>query len=120
MKREDAKELFRKLAASYPNWKVNQGIAENWLEELEQSDAEHCWANAKEHIRESKFPPSVAEIVRKNERIMAEREIEKTREMIRKEDGERESAPRLTPWQREGISREEWMKKTIAAAKGKQ
>ncbi|WP_025720264.1 hypothetical protein [Paenibacillus sp. 1-18] len=120
MEREDAKKLFKKLAASYPSWKVDRTIAENWLEELEPADADHCWANAREHIRESKFAPSIAEIIKPNARIEADREIERTRKMLEEQDRIRQSASSEPPWKREGISREEWMRRTIAAHKESQ
>lgn len=117
MEREDAKKLFKKIAASYPSWKVDRTVAENWLEELEQADAEHCWANAREHIRESKFAPSIAEVIKPNARIEADREIERTRKMLDEQDRIRQSASSEPPWKREGISRDEWMRRTIAAHK---
>ncbi|MFS8215645.1 hypothetical protein [Paenibacillus sp. S29] len=114
MDREEAKKIFKKLAASYPSWKVDKDIAESWIEELETADAENCWANVSEHIRTSKFAPSLAEIIRPNERIEAKREIERTREMIRRQDEERKDIPKDPPWVREGISRQAWMQRLLA------
>ncbi|MGG3307356.1 hypothetical protein ABER23_08005 [Paenibacillus lautus] len=116
MEREDAKKLFRKLAASYPNWKVDKGIAEIWIEELEEADAEHAWANTKEHIRESKFAPTIADIVKPNARIDADREIERTRQYL-KEQEEREKSTVPPPWVEEGIDKKVWIKREMAKAK---
>ncbi|GIO63547.1 hypothetical protein [Paenibacillus cineris] len=107
MEREDAKKLFGKLAASYPNWKVDRDIAQNWIEELETADSEHAWANAKEHIRSSRFAPSIAEIVRANPEIEAEREKERTRQHLREME-ERERNAVDPPWIRQGIDRKVW------------
>ncbi|PWW37352.1 MULTISPECIES: hypothetical protein [Paenibacillus] len=117
MEKQDALKLFKKLASSYPSWKVDRDIAENWLEELLEADSESCWANAKEHIKESKFAPSIAEIVKPNARIAAEREKQRTREMLDEQDRLRQTVPSDPPWKREGISKEEWMRRTIAEHK---
>jgi hypothetical protein len=117
MERQDAIKLFKKLASSYPSWKVDRDIAENWLEELEQAESESCWANAKEHIRESRFPPTIAEIVKPNARIAAEREKQRTRAMLDEQDRLRSEVPSVPPWHREGISKEDWMRQTIAKHK---
>lgn len=119
MERQDAIKLFKKLASSYPNWKVDRDIAENWFEELQQADSEHCWANAKEHIRESKFAPAIAEIVKPNSRIESEREKERTRKMLDEQERLRNSVRPDPPWVREGITKEAWMKKTLAEHKAK-
>lgn len=116
MEREDAKKLFRKLAASYPNWKVDKGIAEIWIEELEEADAEHAWANAKEHIRESKFAPTIADIVKPNPRVEADREIERTREYLKGQE-ERDKELGIAPWIKEGIDKKVWIKREMAKAK---
>lgn len=119
MERQDALKLFKKLASSYPSWKVDRDIAENWLEELQEAESENCWANAKEHIRESKFAPSIAEIVKPNARIVADREIQRTRQMLDEQDRLRKKVPAELPWKKEGLSKEEWMRKTIAEHKAK-
>ncbi|MYX21986.1 hypothetical protein GTY77_18250 [Streptomyces sp. SID8380] len=119
LEREDAKKLFRKLAASYPNWKVDKGIAEIWIEELEEADAEHAWANTKEHIRESKFAPTIADIVKPNSNVMAQREIERTRQYLKKrEERDKNAAP--LPWEVEGIEKKTWILREMAKAKEKQ
>lgn len=118
MDREAAKRVFKKLAACYPNWKIDRDIAETWIDELEAADGEHVEANARDYIRESKFPPSIAEIVKPNERILAERQKAETQKLIN-EQIEREKLPPVDPpWVREGIGREEWMRRKIAEAKG--
>ncbi|MCG7385066.1 hypothetical protein [Paenibacillus sp. ACRRY] len=119
MERQDALKLFKKLASSYPSWKVDRDIAENWLEELQEAESENCWANAKEHIRESKFAPSIAEIVKPNARIVADREIQRTRQMLDEQERLRKKVPAELPWKKEGLSKEEWMRKTIAEHKAK-
>lgn len=115
MEREDAKKVFKRIAASYPNWKVDKYIAEVWIEELQEADAEHVWANTKEHIKNNRFAPTIAEIVRPNSDIEAARTIEQTRERIRQqEEHEKTIAP--PPWVVEGIDKKAWLKREIAKA----
>ncbi|MGG3452529.1 replicative helicase loader/inhibitor [Paenibacillus rhizolycopersici] len=117
MDREAAKKVFKKLAACYPNWKIDRDIAETWIDELEAADGEHVEANARDYIRENKFPPSIAEIIKQNERILAERQKAETRKLI-DEQLEREKLPPVDPpWVREGIERDEWMRRKIAEVK---
>ena len=108
MEKDSAKKVLFKLAACYPNWNVNEGIAKVWIEELMKAEHEHVIANADEYIRSNKFPPSLSDIIKNNPRIDAQRQIESTRQMI--DRTEEYVAP---PWIREGISREEWMRKVI-------
>ncbi|MGM1048366.1 MAG: replicative helicase loader/inhibitor [Bacillota bacterium] len=118
MDRDEAKKVFRRLAASYPNWKVDKDIAEIWIEELQEADAEHVWANAKEHIKSSKFAPTIAEIVRPNSDVYAEREKERTRQRIM-EQQQREKEIGVPPWVKEGIDKKIWIKREIQKAKEK-
>ncbi|WP_433943496.1 hypothetical protein [Paenibacillus sp. SN-8-1] len=118
MTREEAVKAFKRLAASYPNWKVDKDIAEIWIEELQEADAEHVWANTKEHIKVSRFAPAISEIVRPNSDVLAEREKEETRKRIREQE-EREKVIVPPPWEREGIDKKIWMQREIAKAKEK-
>lgn len=119
MEREDAKKLFKKLAASYPNWKVDREIAENWIEELETADPEHAWMNAREHIRESRFAPSIAEIVKPHPEIEAKREKERTRKYIDEQEEREKAKAADPPWVKEGIDKMTWLKKQIQANREK-
>lgn len=118
MDREEAKRIFRRLAASYPSWKVDKDIAEIWIEELQEADVEHAWANTKEHIKTSKYAPSIAEIVRPNSDVEARRSIERTRQRNKeKEEHSKDIAP--APWVREGIDKKTWIKREMAKYKEK-
>lgn len=118
MKREDAKQAVGRLAAAYPNWKVDAGIASVWIEEMESVEVETVTANIKDHIRSgNRFPPSLAEVIQLNPRIEAEKEKERTRRMLQ-EQKERAKEAVPPPWTREGVSREEWMERVLAEKRG--
>lgn len=114
MEKEQAKEIFKHLAACYPNWKVDQSIAEVWVKTLLNQDHENVWANVEEYKVSSEYPPSIAAIIKINSRIEAKREIERTRQKLQEQEAIRNSIPRELPWVREGMSREAWTKKVIA------
>lgn len=118
MEKEQAKEIFKHLAACYPNWKVDKGIAEVWVGTLQKYDHENVWANVEEYKISSEYPPSIAAIIKSNSRIESKREIERTREMLREQEEIRNSIPRELPWDREGISREVWAKRIIEQKRG--
>lgn len=85
MDREEAKKVFKKLAASYPSWKVDAGIAESWIDDLEAEDAETVWANVNEYKRENKYAPAFAEIVKPNANLEAKRDKERTQRSAERE-----------------------------------
>ena len=113
MNREAAKKVLVKLATFYPNWKFSKEAAAFWLDELEKSDGEHVEANASEYVRANTYPPTLADIVKNNPRVDAQREINKTTQLINQR--EEYAAP---PWIRAGISREEWMRQVMAKGRG--
>lgn len=116
MEREEAKRIFKKLAASYPSWKVDSGIAESWVEDLEPEDAENAWANVNEYKRENKYPPALADIIKPNARLEAEREKERTRAFLLEQEANRAAAVE-PPWKRLDMDRETWMRKVIEEGK---
>ncbi|OAB27839.1 hypothetical protein PMSD_23000 [Paenibacillus macquariensis subsp. defensor] len=117
MTKDEAKEIFSKLASFYPNWKVDRNIAENWIGELIPEDAENARANVKEYIRKERFAPTLSDIIKPNAQLSARREVEQTKKFIREQDKLRESIPDKPPWVREGISREAWMKRVVTKGK---
>lgn len=119
MERERAKEVFKHLAACYPNWKVDQSIAKVWIDTLSNQDHENVWANVEEYKVSSEYPPSIAAIIKMNSRVESRREIERTRQMLKEQDEISKSISRELPWVRDGMSREEWAKKIIAQKEGK-
>lgn len=119
MERDEAKKIFTKLASNYPNWKVDKTIATNWVDELESEDAENAWANTKEYIRKEKFAPTLSDIVKPNVKLEAEKEISRTRELLREQDELKSSIPTAPPWVREGVSREVWTARVVAERKAK-
>lgn len=119
MEREQAKEVFKHLAACYPNWKVDQSIAKVWIDTLSNQDHENVWANVEEYKVSSEYPPSIAAIIKMNSRVESRREIERTRRMLQEQDEISKSISRELPWVRDGMSREEWAKNIIAEKEGK-
>ncbi|MEK3838678.1 hypothetical protein [Paenibacillus sp. FSL R7-0128] len=118
MEREQAKELFKELAACYPNWKVDKSIAEIWIKKLIPHDYENVRANVDEYTESVEYLPSIAAIIKPNSRIEGKREIERTRKMIQEQEELRKSIPSELPWVRDGMTREEWAQKKIAEKRG--
>ncbi|MFF2014983.1 hypothetical protein [Paenibacillus sp. NPDC058177] len=118
MEREEAQNVFKKLAASYPNWRVDATIGKSWVDDLEAEDAENVWANVNEYKRENKFPPTLADIVKPNASIEAKREKERTKERLLEKESKDASIPGIPPWERAGMSREDWMRAVIEKSRG--
>lgn len=113
MEREQAKEIFKELAACYPNWKVDKSIAEVWIKKLIPHDYENVRANVDEYTESIEYLPSIAAIIKMNSRVESRREIERTRQMLQEQDEISKSISRELPWVRDGMSRDEWAKKII-------
>jgi hypothetical protein len=109
MDREEAKKVFKKLAASYPNWKVDAGIAESWVDDLETEDAETVWANVNEYKRDNKWPPALYDIIKPNADVEARRDKERTRAKLEEREQLAANIPGTPPWERAGMTREDWM-----------
>lgn len=78
-----------------------------------EADAEMSVQNLKDHIKGSKFAPTIHEIVRPNEDVLFER-----RKLLsiqqEKEDEERARMAVPPPWKRLGITQREFEEKLIA------
>jgi hypothetical protein len=85
-----------------------------------EADAEMAAQNLKEHIKGSKFAPTIHEIVKPNDHILAERDKERTRQMIEyHEQLMLETSTFLSPWEREGLTHREWLHRELAKNRGK-
>jgi hypothetical protein len=63
MTRDEWKAVHTKLNASYPHQQIPPETAAVWYEELAPLDAGEVWLAIRRHRRESRFPPSLAEIL---------------------------------------------------------
>lgn len=118
MEKGQAVSIVKRLAAYYPNWKVDKSIIEIWVDTLIAEDYENAMQNMKEYISSNEYPPSIAAIIKPNLRIEGKRDIERTRQMLQEQEALRNSIPKELPWVREGLSRDAWMKKIIAEKEG--
>ena len=55
--------LFGILTSCYPNWQVSEATIETWAELLADTKASDLIRAAAHHVRTSRFPPTVAEIL---------------------------------------------------------
>lgn len=113
MEKGQAVSVVKRLAAYYPNWKVDKGTVDIWVTTLTHEDYENVNQNVQDYIRSNEYPPSIAAIIKQNDRVTAEREKERTRQMLREMEEQRRSIPKDPPWVREGISKEEWMRRVV-------
>jgi ferritin len=118
MEKVQAVSIVKRLAAYYPNWKVDKNIIEIWVDTLINEDYENAMQNMKEYISSNEYPPSIAAIIKPNSRIEGKRDIERTRQMLKEQDEISKSISRELPWVRDGMSREEWARKIIAEKEG--
>lgn len=114
MEREQAKSIFKDVAAFFPGWKVDKGIAESWINVLVKEDYETVTANVEDYIKSgNEYPPSIPALIKINSRIEAQRDKERTMKMLREMEEHSKSIPKDPPWVREGLNKEEWMRKVV-------
>ncbi|OKP81607.1 hypothetical protein A3842_11035 [Paenibacillus sp. P3E] len=118
MEKGQAVSIVKRLAAYYPNWKVDKSIVEIWVDTLVGEDYENALQNMKEYISSNEYPPPIAAIIKPNSRIEGKREIERTRQMLQEQEELRKSIPSELPWVRDGMTREAWAQKKIAEKRG--
>lgn len=69
--------------------------------------------NLEDYVRENKFQPVVNDLVKDNEKVLAKREKERSRQLIaEKEQMMLMAAP--PPWEKEGLTHREWLHKELA------
>lgn len=78
-----------------------------------EADAEMAVQNLKDHIKSSKYPPTIHEIVKENEYIKAKRDKENTQKRLQ-EERLMLAASSPPPWEREGLTQREWMARILA------
>lgn len=116
MERSQARDIFKRLAASFPSWKWDAETAKVWIDDLEQVDYEHAYANAIDYIRSgAKFAPALGEIIKDNPEVVAKREKERTRQMIDNELTRADYAD--PPWIKVGMDKDAWLKQEINKVK---
>lgn len=107
---EEARKAFKRLALSYPSWKVTQETAELWVEEFMQTDSGRVNANIRDWIRKGeRFAPSLPEMIQPNPQQEAEKEKERTRKMLAEQE-ERAKQAVKPPWVQQGKTWDEWFK----------
>ncbi len=107
---EEARKAFKKIALSYPSWKVTPEIADVWVNEFIQADSVQVQANISDWIKKGeKFAPSLPEMLQANARLEAEKEKERTRKMLAEQE-ERAKQAVPPPWVQQGKTWEEWFK----------
>lgn len=71
-KEEFIASLLAKIASCYQFFQTNEHSVQMWLSGLKGCTAEEVWMALDEHIKTSKFPPTIAEI---REIIAIERQV---------------------------------------------
>lgn len=110
--------ILLQIQAVFPSFDLNSDAVRVWTSFLMEADAEMAAQNLKEHIKGSKFAPTIHDIVKPNEHILAERDKERTRTMLLEQQKLLEHiAP--PPWEREGLTHREWLHRELAKNRGK-
>lgn len=111
--------MLLQIQAVFPNFDLNSDAVAIWTRFLMEADAEMAAQNLKEHIKESKFAPTIHEIVRRNEHIHVKREKERTRMMIQESERLMLETSTVTPWEKEGISHKDYLRRILGESRGK-
>lgn len=64
MKQTETARFLAVVKTAYPHFEISNEVARLWHEFLEEIDYQTAQANLREHIKSSRFPPTIADIVR--------------------------------------------------------
>lgn len=62
MNKQEVKKLLGLIIDLYPSFKLTTDTATIWAETLEDISFEHARTNLIKHVKESQFPPTIADI----------------------------------------------------------
>lgn len=105
--------MLLQIKTAYPNFNLSEDAVNLWTSFLVKADMEYAAQNLREHIELSDFPPTIHKIVKVNEHVKANREKERTRQMLQEQDRLRLELSTTPPWEKEGLSQREWMARVI-------
>lgn len=69
MTRDQLKTVFKILANVYPNFEVSSEKLDIWHEFLKDQDYDVVLERVKTHVKEKKFPPTIADLREQQEKI---------------------------------------------------
>ncbi|THF83716.1 replicative helicase loader/inhibitor [Cohnella fermenti] len=64
MNKQETAKLLSVIKIAYPSFEITQPLASLWLEFLKQVPFDRAQVHLNEHIASSRFPPTIADIVR--------------------------------------------------------
>lgn len=67
MEKKETAKLLAVIKTAFPNFEITEPVARLWVEFMEGVPFERAQKNLKTHINTSKFPPTIADIVRVEE-----------------------------------------------------
>lgn len=111
--------MLLQIQTAFPSFDLNADAVKVWTSFLTEADAEMAAQNLRDHIKESRFAPTIHEIVKKNGSVQARRDIEETRKMLDEQEKLRLQLPTTPPWEKEGKDRIQWFNEQIARERGK-
>lgn len=68
MTRDEVKTIFKILVYVYPQFEVSSEKVDIWHDLLADESFETVLSNAKKHVKQKPFPPTIADLCRKEER----------------------------------------------------
>lgn len=70
MTKEETKELLTLIFTAYPNFEITKDRIDLWVDMLTDAVFDKAKANTEQHIKTSKYPPTIAEIRGKPQAIV--------------------------------------------------
>ena len=99
--------ILLQIKLAYPSFEMTNDAITMWTQFLIETDAETATQNLKDHIRNSKYQPTIHEIVKDNDAVMFKRRKEQA--LLReRQDEERQRIAVAPPWITMGISQREY------------
>lgn len=99
--------ILLQIKLAYPSFEMTNDAINMWTQFLLETDAEMAAQNLKEHIRGSKFPPTIHEIVKENDAVLFRRKKQQSK-LQQRNDEERMRIAVAPPWVKLGISQREY------------
>ncbi|OMD69163.1 hypothetical protein BSK48_16945 [Paenibacillus odorifer] len=113
LEKQEALLILLQIKTAYPNFNLDNDTKNLWTQFLMETDAETAAHNLRDHIKQSKFQPTIHEIVKPNEEVIFKRR----KQLAIQQEKENEDRMRLAvppPWKTLGITKSEYEDQIIA------
>lgn len=106
MNKQETAQLLAVIKTAFPNFEITEPVVRLWHDFLTDISFDRAQKNLREHISTSHFPPAIADVVKKPERICGDiRTLEETQLLLAEIDEMERKAVPMPKWVEEKFAK---------------